>query len=222
MELKMILSAIDHTALSQTVTWPEIQALCDEGIEYGVASVCIPPCYVRKAAQYVQGKLKICTVVGFPNGYETTQTKCIETTEAVRSGASEIDMVINLGLLHAGDDEGVLSEIRSIRVASRGKILKVIVETCLLTQEEKIRACDIVSRSGADFIKTSTGFSTGGATKEDILLFKEHIAPHLKIKASGGIRTIEQAERFLELGASRIGSSAIVPLIHKQLTGQIK
>ncbi len=221
MELKTILSAIDHTALSPTVTWPEIKALCDEGMQFGVASACIPPCYVRKAAQYVGGKLKICTVVGFPNGYETPQTKCIETTEAVRSGASEIDMVINLGLLHEGRDNEVLSEIRSVRVASRGKILKVIVETCLLTQEEKIRVCEIVSRSGADFIKTSTGFSSGGATEADIILFQKHIAPHLKIKAAGGIRTIAQAERFLDLGVSRIGSSAIVPMIRKQLAGQI-
>lgn len=217
MEYKTLLSAIDHTALRQTVTWPEIQALCDEGMRFGVASVCIPPCYVRQAAQYVQGKLSICTVAGFPNGYDSTQTKCSETTEAVRCGASEIDMVINLGLLHAGDDAGVLSEIRSVRVASRGKILKVIVETCLLTQEEKVRVCELVSRSGADFIKTSTGFSTGGATEADILLFQKHIAPHLKIKAAGGIRTIEQAERFLKLGVSRIGSSAIVPLIQQQL-----
>lgn len=221
MELKTILSAIDHTALRQSVTWPEIQALCDEGMQFGVASVCIPPCYVRKAAQYVEGKLKICTVVGFPNGYESTQTKCSETTEAVRNGAAEIDMVINLGLLHAGDDAGVLSEIRSVRVASRGKILKVIVETCLLTKEEKIRACELVSRSGADFIKTSTGFSTGGATEADILLFQKHIAPHLKIKAAGGIRTIEQAQRFLELGVARIGSSAVVPLIKQQFESQL-
>lgn len=220
MELKTILSAVDHTALRQTATWPEIQALCDEGLLFGVASVCIPPCFVKKAAEYVEGKLKICTVVGFPNGYESTQTKCSETTEAVRSGAAEIDMVINLGLLRAGDDAGVLSEIRSVRVASRGKILKVIVEACLLTKEEKIRVCELVSRSGADFIKTSTGFSTGGAREADILLFQKHIAPHLKIKAAGGIRTIEQAQRFLELGVSRIGSSAVVPLIKKRLEGQ--
>lgn len=172
---------------------------------------------VRPAAQYVEGKLKICTVVGFPNGYETSQTKCMETTQAVRSGASEIDMVINLGMLRAGRDDEVLSEIRSVRVASRGKILKVIVETCLLTQEEKIRICEIVSRSGADFIKTSTGFSSGGARETDILLFKKYISPHLKIKAAGGIRTLEQAQRFLALGASRIGSSAIIPAVHNQL-----
>lgn len=220
MELKTILSAVDHTALRQTATWPEIQALCDEGLLFGVASVCIPPCFVRRAAEYVEGKLKICTVIGFPNGYESTQTKCSETTEAVRSGAAEIDMVINLGLLRAGDDAGVLSDIRSVRVASRGKILKVIVEACLLTKEEKIRVCKLVSRSGADFIKTSTGFSTGGATEADILLFQKHIAPHLKIKAAGGIRTVEQAQRFLELGVSRIGSSAVVPLIKKRLEGQ--
>ena len=217
MDVKKILSVVDHTALKQTVTWPEIQALCDEGMQFGVASVCIPPCYVQKAAQYVQGKLKICTVVGFPNGYTSTQAKCFETTQAVRQGASEIDMVINLGLLRAGDDEGVLSDIRSIRVASRGKILKVIVETCLLSWDEKIRVCDIVSRSGADFIKTSTGFSTAGAMFDDIKLFKAHIAPHLKIKAAGGIRTLEQAERFLQLGVSRIGSSAIVPQARKRL-----
>ena len=200
MELKSILSAIDHTALSQTVTWPEIKTLCDEGMQCGVACVCIPPCYVRPAAQYVEGKLKICTVVGFPNGYETSQTKCMETTQAVRSGASEIDMVINLGMLRAGRDDEVLSEIRSVRVASRGKILKVIVETCLLTQEEKIRICEIVS-----------------ARETDILLFKKYISPHLKIKAAGGIRTLEQAQRFLALGASRIGSSAIIPAVHNQL-----
>ena len=217
MELKSILSAIDHTALSQTVTWPEIKTLCDEGMQCGVACGGIPPCYVRPAAQYVEGKLKICTVVGFPNGYETSQTKCMETTQAVRSGASEIDMVINLGMLRAGRDDEVLSEIRSVRVASRGKILKVIVETCLLTQEEKIRICEIVSRSGADFIKTSTGFSSGGARETDILLFKKYISPHLKIKAAGGIRTLEQAQRFLALGASRIGSSAIIPAVHNQL-----
>ena len=220
-ELKTILAAIDHTALRQTVTWPEIQALCDEGMQFGVASVCIPPCFVRRAVEYVEGRLKICTVVGFSNGYESTLTKCSETTEAVRNGASEIDMVINLGLLHAGDDEGVLSELRSVRVASRGKILKVIVETCLLTQDEKIRVCKLVSRSGADFIKTSTGFSIGGATEADILLFHKHIAPHLKIKAAGGIRTIEQARRFLELGVARIGSSAVVPLIKQRLESQV-
>ena len=212
MELRDILSKVDHTLLRQTATWEEIRTLCDDGVRYGTASVCIPPSYVARAHNYLAGRLPICTVIGFPNGYMTTAAKVAETKDAVANGADEIDMVINLGDLRDGRYDAIADEIRAIRTACSGKVLKVIVETCLLTEEEKIRMCSIVGKSGADFIKTSTGFSTGGATPEDVALFAAHVPPHLKIKAAGGIRSFEDAERFLSLGASRLGTSAIVKL----------
>lgn len=212
MELRDILSKVDHTLLRQTATWEEIRTLCDDGVRYGTASVCIPPSYVARARDYLAGRLPICTVIGFPNGYMTTAAKVAETKDAVANGADEIDMVINLGDLRDGRYDAIADEIRAIRTACSGKVLKVIVETCLLTEEEKIRMCSIVGKSGADFIKTSTGFSTGGATPEDVALFAAHVPPHLKIKAAGGIRSFEDAERFLSLGASRLGTSAIVKL----------
>ncbi|MBO4926407.1 MAG: deoxyribose-phosphate aldolase [Clostridia bacterium] len=212
MNLEKILNACDHTLLAQTATWEEIRALCDDGIKYHTASVCIPPCYVQKAKEYVGEKLKICTVIGFPNGNMTTETKVFETKDAVEKGADEIDMVINIGMLRAGDDAYVLDEIRKVRAACEGKILKVIIETCLLTREEKIRMCRIVTDSGADFIKTSTGFSTGGATFEDVELFAEYVGPNVKIKAAGGISSLADAEKFLALGASRLGTSRIVKI----------
>ena len=216
MELKEILAKVDHTLLKQTATWEDIRKICDEGIRYGCASVCIPACYVRPAAEYVKGQIPICTVIGFPNGYSTTEAKCFEAADAVASGADEIDMVINIGWLKAGEDEAVEEEIRAVKEACQGKLLKVIIETCLLTEEEKIRMCRIVSRSGADYIKTSTGFSNGGATPEDVALFAAHVQPPLKIKAAGGIASLEDAERFIELGASRLGTSRIVKLAREK------
>ncbi len=213
MDITKILSAVDHTLLSQTATESEIFALCDEGIKYKTASVCIPLSYVKRAKEYVGDKLKICTVIGFPNGYVTENVKCFEATEAVALGADEIDMVINIGDVKNGDFDKVLKEIKAVKKACCGKILKVIIETCLLTESEKIRMCKIVSESGADFIKTSTGFSLSGATAEDIKLFKEHVEPHVKIKAAGGISSIEDAEAFMSLGASRLGTSRIVKII---------
>ena len=207
-----ILRRVDHTLLTPTATWEQVRAICDEGREFSTASVCIPPRFVKKAADYVGNSLKICTVIGFPNGYSTPEVKVFETEDAVRNGADEIDMVINLGLAKAGDWEGVLREIRAVKESCGGRILKVIVEACQLTQEEKIAACRVVSMSGADFIKTSTGFSTGGATVEDVKLFRERISPDLRIKAAGGIRTFEQARAMLEAGADRIGASALVAL----------
>ena len=211
-----ILRRVDHTLLTPTATWEQVRAICDEGREFSTASVCIPPRFVKKAADYVGNSLKICTVIGFPNGYSTPEVKVFETEDAVRNGADEIDMVINLGLAKAGDWEGVLREIRAVKESCGGRILKVIVEACQLTQEEKIAACRVVSMSGADFIKTSTGFSTGGATVEDVKLFRERISPDLRIKAAGGIRTFEQARAMLEAGADRIGASALVALAKEQ------
>ena len=216
MEIREILSKVDHTLLRQTATWAEIRSLCDDGLRYGVASVCIPPCYVRQAREYLGGKLPVCTVIGFPNGYTTTAAKVAETADAVANGADEIDMVIHLGALRDGRYDDVAADIRAVREACRGKILKVIVETCLLTDEEKIRMCGIVGESGADFIKTSTGFSTGGATPEDVALFAAHVPAGLSIKAAGGIRSLEDAERFLSLGASRLGTSAIVKIVKER------
>ena len=213
MSIEKILEAVDHTLLSQTATEAEIFALCDEGIKYKTASVCIPLSYVKRAKDYTKGKVKICTVIGFPNGYVTENVKCFEATEAVALGADEIDMVINIGDVKNGDFDKVLKEIKAVKKACGGKILKVIIETCLLTKEEKIRMCKVVSESGADFIKTSTGFSTNGATAEDIKLFAEHVEPHVKIKAAGGISSLEDAELFMSLGASRLGTSRIVKLI---------
>lgn len=216
MELQKILNAVDHTLLTQTATWDEIKAICDEGMKYSTASACIPASYVKQAADYVDGKLKICTVIGFPNGYSTTAVKCFEAADAVKNGASEIDMVINIGWLKDKKYDDVLNEIKEIKKACDGRILKVIIETCLLTDEEKIKMCEIVSASGADFIKTSTGFSKGGATKEDIKLFAENVAPHLEIKAAGGIKSLDDAEAFINLGATRLGTSSIIKIIKNE------
>ena len=219
MELKEILSKVDHTLLSQSATWEEIKAVCDDGIKYGAASVCIPPSYVKKAAEYAAGKLKICTVIGFPNGYSTTAVKRAEAEDAVNNGADEIDMVINIGYVKENDYEAVLDEIKAVKEACRGRLLKVIIETCLLSDEEKINLCTVVSKSGAEYIKTSTGFSTGGATFADVELMRKHSAPHLKVKAAGGISSIEDAEKMLALGADRLGTSRIVKIVK---TGEIK
>ena len=213
MELKDILSRVDHTLLSQTATWDQIRQICDDGIKYGCASVCIPASYVKKAAAYVEGKIAICTVIGFPNGYDTTAVKCVAADEAVHNGASEIDMVINIGWVKDGDYEQVLHEIRAVKAHCHGKLLKVIIETCMLTEEEKIEMCRVVSESGADYIKTSTGFGGGGAAREDVALFKAHVAPHVKIKAAGGIAGLQDAEDFIKLGADRLGTSRIVKAV---------
>ena len=216
MDIKEILSKVDHTLLSQSATWEEIKAICDDGIKYGCASICIPPSYVKKAKEYVGNSLKICTVIGFPNGYNTTAVKCFEAAEAVKEGADEIDMVINIGMLKDKKYDDILSEIKAVKESCNGKLLKVIIETCLLTDEEKIRMCEIVSESGADYIKTSTGFSTGGATREDIALFNANVKPHLNIKAAGGIASLEDAEDMLSLGANRLGTSRIVKIVKNE------
>lgn len=212
LEMSELLGYVDHTLLLQTATWQEIKQLCDDGIEYKVASVCIPPSYVKKARQYVGNRLSICTVIGFPNGYNTTAVKCFETKTAVEDGADEIDMVINIGLVKEKNFTAVLDEIKQVRSACQGKLLKVIVETCLLTEEEKINLCKIVADGGADYIKTSTGFSFGGAVFSDIELFAKCKVNHLKIKAAGRISTKADAERFLQLGCERLGTSKIVKL----------
>ena len=212
-DIKSILSAVDHTLLAQGATWEEIKAICDDGIRYGCASVCIPPSYVSRAAGYVEGRIKICTVIGFPNGYSTTAVKCFEAADAVRNGADEIDMVINIGWLKDKRYDDLIEEINAVKTACSGRLLKVIVETCLLTDDEKIMMCKIVSESEADYIKTSTGFSTAGATKEDIKLFSEHISRDKKIKAAGGIASLGDAEEFLSLGADRLGTSRIVRIV---------
>lgn len=216
MDIKDILSKVDHTLLSQSATWQEIMAICDDGMKYQTASVCIPASYVKMAKEYVGDKLSICTVIGFPNGYSTTDAKVFETADAVKNGADEIDMVINIGMLKDKRYDDILSEIKAVKQACNGKLLKVIIETCLLTDEEKIRMCEIVSDSGADYIKTSTGFSTAGATFEDIKLFAEHVKPHVKIKAAGGISSIKDAEDFISLGASRLGTSRIVKIVKQE------
>ncbi|MDD6038199.1 MAG: deoxyribose-phosphate aldolase [bacterium] len=213
MEIKDILAVCDHTLLLQTSTWDEIKALCDDAMKYETASVCIPPCYVKQASEYMQGKIKVCTVIGFPNGNHSTATKVFETRDAVANGADEIDMVINVGMLKAKEYDYVLDEIKQIKEACGGKLLKVIIETCLLTDEEKIKMCELVTESGAEYIKTSTGFSTAGATFEDIELFSKHIGAGVKMKAAGGISSIADAERFMELGASRLGTSRIVKIV---------
>ncbi|MBO7304914.1 MAG: deoxyribose-phosphate aldolase [Clostridia bacterium] len=213
MEIKEILSKCDHTLLTQTATWEDIQAIVDDGIKYGTASVCIPPSFVKRAAGYADGRVKICTVIGFPNGYSTTKTKLFETEDALKSGADEIDMVVNIGEVKAGHFDAVRDEIKILKAACGEKILKVIIETCLLTDEEKIEMCHVVSEAGADYIKTSTGFSTAGATPHDIELFAKHVSPETKIKAAGGISTIEDAENFIKLGASRLGTSRIVKIV---------
>lgn len=216
MDIKDILSRVDHTLLSQSATWQEIMAICDDGMKYQTASVCIPASYVKMAKEYVGDKLSICTVIGFPNGYSTTDAKVFETADAVKNGADEIDMVINIGMLKDKRYDDILSEIKAIKQACNGKLLKVIIETCLLTDEEKIRMCEIVSDSGADYIKTSTGFSTAGATFEDVKLFAEHVKPHVKIKAAGGISSIKDAEDFISFGASRLGTSRIVKIVKQE------
>ena len=214
-ELQNILSRVDHTLLAQGATWKEIKAICDDGIKYGCASVCIPASYVKQAAEYVAGRIPVCTVIGFPNGYDTTAAKCFEASDAVANGASEIDMVINIGWVKDGLYDKVLSEIRDVKGHCRGKLLKVIIETCLLTDAEKIELCRVVSESGADYIKTSTGFGGGGATREDVALFKAHVAPHVKIKAAGGIADLNDAKDFIALGADRLGTSRIVKAMEK-------
>lgn len=216
MDLRKLCSMVDHTLLKQTATWDQIKALCDEAMEFGTASVCIPPCYVKQAHDYVQGKLTICTVVGFPNGNMTTNAKEFETLEALANGAEEIDMVINIGMLRAGNTDYVANEIRRLKEACGRRILKVIIETCLLTEEEKKTMCRIVTDCGADFIKTSTGFSTGGATPEDIKLFAENVGPNVRIKAAGGIVTLEDAENFVKLGATRLGTSRVLKLVREK------
>ena len=212
MELSDILKKCDHTLLGQTATWAEIQAICDDGIKYSTASVCIPAAYVKQAKGYVGEKLAICTVIGFPNGYATTAAKCFMAADAVANGADEVDMVINIGWAKDGKWAEITEEISAIKEACNGKLLKVIIETCLLTDEEKIQLCKCVSDSGADYIKTSTGFSKAGATFADVALFKKHVAPHVKIKAAGGISSIEDAEEFIRLGADRLGTSRIVKI----------
>lgn len=214
-----ILSMVDHTLLLQTATWEEIKAICDDGMKYETASVCIPTCYVKQAKDYMGDKCKVCTVIGFPNGNYTTATKVFETKDAVANGADEIDMVINVGMLKAGEYDYVLNEIKAIKEACDGRILKVIIETCLLTDEEKIKMCELVTASGADFIKTSTGFSTAGATFADVELFAKHVGPNVKIKAAGGISSMDDAEKFVELGASRLGTSRIVKIVKNQDNG---
>ena len=213
MELKEILERVDHTLLAQTATWEEIRAICDDGVRYGCASVCIPASYVKRAAEYVAGKIPVCTVIGFPNGYSTTKAKCFEAADAVENGAAEIDMVINVGWVKDGRWDDLLAEIRAVKAACGGRLLKVIVETCFLTEAEKIRLCQIVTASGADYIKTSTGFGGGGATREDVALFAKHIGPGVKIKAAGGIAGLKDAEDFINLGASRLGTSRIVKAV---------
>ena len=213
MELKKILATVDHTLLAQGATWEEIRAICDDGLKFETASVCIPASYVKQAKEYVGDKLAICTVIGFPNGYSTTAVKCFETEDAVKNGADEIDMVINVGWVKDQRWEDLLTEVKAIKASCGGKILKVIIETCLLTDEEKIKLCEIVSDSGADFIKTSTGFAGGGATREDVALFAKHVKPHVKIKAAGGISNLQDAEDFISLGASRLGTSRIVKAV---------
>ena len=212
MELSEILAACDHTLLAQTATWADIRAICDDGMKYHTASVCIPASFVKQAKDYVGDKLTICTVIGFPNGYDTTAAKCFMASDAVDNGAGEVDMVINIGWAKEGKWDEITSEIAAIKKACKGRLLKVIIETCLLTDEEKIALCKCVSDSGADYIKTSTGFSTAGATFHDVELFAKHVAPHVKIKAAGGISSLEDAEKFMELGASRLGTSRIVKL----------
>ena len=216
MIINEILSKVDHTLLSQGATWDEIKAICDDGMKYKTASVCIPASYVKQAKEYVAERLAICTVIGFPNGYSTTATKVFETADAIKNGADEIDMVINVGWLKDKKYNEILDEINEIKNACCGKILKVIIETCLLTDDEKIKMSKIVSASNADFIKTSTGFSTGGATKSDIKLFAEYTTNGKKIKAAGGIASIEDAEDFINLGASRLGTSRIVKIVKNE------
>ncbi len=212
MELSQILKRCDHTLLSQTATWQEIKAICDDGIKYQTASVCIPASFVKQAKEYVGDKLAICTVIGFPNGYATTAAKCFMAHDAVSNGADEVDMVVNIGWVKEGKWEALTEEIRQIKAHCYGKILKVIIETCLLTEEEKIAMCKVVTDAEADYIKTSTGFSAAGATFQDVALFAKHVGKNVKIKAAGGISSLEDAEKFIQLGADRLGTSRIVKI----------
>ena len=216
MDVKEMVKHVDHTLLLQPSTWEEMKQICDDAVTYGTASVCIPPSYVKQAADYLQGKVPVCTVIGFPNGYMTTAVKEFETKDAIANGAAEIDMVINIGWLKDKKYDLLEEEIRTLKAACGDKILKVIIETCLLTEEEKIKMCEIVTKAGADYIKTSTGFSTAGATFEDVKLFAEHVGPNVKIKAAGGISSLEDAEKFLALGADRLGTSRIIKLLKKE------
>ena len=213
MNLTDILAKCDHTLLTQTATWEDIRAICDDGMRYHTASVCIPACYVKQAKDYVEGKLPICTVIGFPNGYDTTAAKCFMASDAVDNGADEVDMVINIGRLKNGEYDAVREDIRAVKQAVGDKVLKVIIETCLLTDSEKRKMCDIVCEAGADYIKTSTGFSTGGATFDDVALMVAGVAGRCKVKAAGGISTVEDMEKFLTLGADRLGTSRAVKLL---------
>lgn len=208
-----ILSICDHTLLAQTATWKEIKQICDDGLKYGTASVCIPPSYVKQAAEYLKGELKVCTVIGFPNGYNTTAVKCFETEDAVQNGADEIDMVINIGWVKDGKFDEIEKEIKAIKKSCGGKLLKVIIETCLLSDEEKIRMCEVVTAAGAEFIKTSTGFSKAGATVADVALMRMHVGDDVKVKAAGGISSIEDAESMMAVGAERLGTSRIVKIV---------
>ncbi len=213
MDREEILNKVDHTLLAQTATWEEIREILDDAMKYHTASACIPAAYVKQAAEYVQGRLPICTVIGFPNGYHTTTVKVFETKDAVANGASEIDMVINIGFLKDKRYEEIEEEIRQVHAACEGRILKVIIETCLLTEEEKIKMCEIVTKAGAEFIKTSTGFSTGGATFEDVELMRKHVGANVKVKAAGGIASFADAEKFVELGADRLGTSRLIKIM---------
>lgn len=213
MNVQDILSRCDHTLLAQTATWEQIKAICDDGLRYQTASVCIPPSFVSRAKEYVGDRLQICTVIGFPNGYNTTAVKCAETSDALANGADEIDMVINLGDLKDGNDEAILEEIRALKKICGEKILKVIIETCLLTEEEKLRMCRIVTEAGADYIKTSTGFSTAGATREDVALMRANVGAEVKVKAAGGIADLQDASDFIALGADRLGTSRVVKAV---------
>ena len=216
MDVKEILKHVDHTLLLQPSTWAEIKQICDDAVKYGTASVCIPPCYVKESSDYLQGKMAVCTVIGFPNGNVTTAVKEFETKDAIANGASEIDMVINIGWLRDQRYDLVENEIRTLKAACGDKILKVIIETCLLTDEEKVKMCELVTNAGADYIKTSTGFSKGGATFADVELFAKHVGPNVKIKAAGGISSLDDAEKFLALGADRLGTSRIVKLVKNE------
>ena len=213
MDTKKILSKVDHTLLSQSATWEDIKVICDDAVKYGTASVCIPPSYVKQASEYLGGRMAVCTVIGFPNGYNTTAVKCFETENAIKDGADEIDMVINIGMLRQKRFDDVLEEIKAVKKVCGERILKVIIETCLLTDDEKIEMCKIVGKSGADYIKTSTGFSKSGATFEDIELFSRHVDSRLKIKAAGGIKSFDDAEKFIALGADRLGTSRLVAIV---------
>ena len=220
MEISEILAKCDHTLLTQTATWADIQGICDDGMKYKTASVCIPASFVKQAKEYVGDRLPICTVIGFPNGYDTTAAKCFMASDAVENGADEVDMVINIGWAKEGKFDQVRDEIAAVKKACHGRLLKVIIETCLLTDEEKIALCKAVSDSGADYIKTSTGFSKAGATFHDVELFATHVAPHVKIKAAGGISSLEDAQKFIALGASRLGNSRIVKLAKAMEAGK--